>query len=115
MKKHLFLTGSDPYTYSDYGYSDLTNHPKLQEGFEVIEGGVPEGAVKYVKKTTADLLNDIYNAQPAIKRGTYAPLKAAVDLLLEQGDIEAVQALVQGATVAPEDEPIKQQLLALLQ
>jgi hypothetical protein len=113
MKKHLYMTGSD-YIFSEHGYSDLAGHQLLKEGFEIVEGDPPKGAEPYKELTAAETLDVLYNQQTTLKRAQYAPLKAAVNLLLEQKDYEATQALIQGASVAPEDESIKQALLELL-
>lgn len=84
-------------------------------GFQWVLGAPPVGSEVYVAPNIADELNAIYNAQPASKRATYAAFKAAVDLLLKQGDIEAVIALIQDIAVPPEDEALRQQMLLLLQ
>ena len=84
------------------------------EGWQWVLDKAPEGSKPYNVKTKAEQLDEVYNSQPAIKRAQYAPLKAAVNLLLEQGDVEAVKVIIEATDVPQEDSQLKEIMLQLL-
>lgn len=59
------------------------------------------------------ILDTIFNQLPAEVRAQFFPLKAAVKLALDQGDLEAAKYIVQLTTVPPELEGAKTQMLAV--
>lgn len=63
----------------------------------------------------ATQLETMFNSQVAAVRAQFFTLKAAVKLALEQGDIEAAILIIQNAPVPPELEPLRQQMLGVLQ
>jgi hypothetical protein len=61
------------------------------------------------------VLSTVFDSQPAELRAMFAPLRAAVNLELELGHYNVVRLIIQGATVPEELEPLRQQLLDLLE
>ena len=112
MRQHLHQTGSSPYLYSDSGYSDLSNHPKLSSGWVIVQGEPPSGAVRFQDKDLTARLNGIFALQIPALRAQFASLKAGVRVSLEDGDEDAAKLIIQGATIDPSLEPIRIALLA---
>ena len=65
-KHHIHRKGTvNPYQYSDWGYSDLSQNPRLlnePDLWEAVEGDPPEGAVMYAEKTKAQQLEGTFFA-----------------------------------------------------
>jgi len=59
-----------------------------------------------------DRLNEIFAGQPVGLRAQFGPLRAAVKTALDYNDTEAAYAVIEGATIPQELEPIRAALLA---
>lgn len=107
--KHIRPT-NDASKYLSAGYygEDLT--PPF--GYEIIEGPPPVDAVQVTIKGLVERLNDIFDEQETALRAQFAPLKAAVRILIEDNDTEAAQAVIVGASIPQELEPVRAALLA---
>lgn len=61
-----------------------------------------------------EMLSSIFDAQPPDLRAAFAPLRAAVNLELQLRHYDVVKLIIQGATVPVELEPLRQQLLGII-
>lgn len=61
-----------------------------------------------------EVLSDIFDTQPAELRAAFAPLRAAVNLELQLKHYDVVKLIIQGATVPEQLEPLRQQLLSII-
>ena len=110
--RHLHKIDSVPYTYSDRGQVDLTGHPKLDDGWEIVEGDIPEGSVRLNKTPLTDRLRAKIDQLPDAALAQYAPLIASVEPLIKAGRVGAVKAMIQGARlVSDSHKPLRDALL----
>lgn len=64
MRKHLHKTGStNPYIFSATGFSDLTNHHLLSEGFEIVNGPPPNDSIAFIENLFEQLKNILTSGQ----------------------------------------------------
>ena len=66
------------------------------------------------KVKPVDALSLVFDAQPAELRAAFAPLRAAVNLELQLQHYDVVKLIIEEATVPVELEPLRQQLLRII-
>lgn len=112
MFKYLCPTG-DPTQYLNG--MDYPEDPIIPEGFELIEGRPPDGAIPYIPLTLAKKLDQAFTAQPTIVKAEFYSVKAAIKLALEATppDLDTARLILQNTGVPDELLEAKAALLAL--
>lgn len=85
--------------------------PLKKPGFQSLQLAWAEMQRKNLTADMKDFLNDQFNALPVPVRAKFAPLKAAINLELQQGHYSVVEAIIDLAEVPPELEETKATLL----
>lgn len=110
MRLYLRPTG-DTTQYSDL--ADYLENPPFAapSGFEWVEGEPPETALPV--KSLSDQLDAVFETLDVPTQAQFSPLKAAVQLELDQGRTDVAKAIVQGATVPSNLAAVQQEILRL--
>lgn len=100
-------------TWDPEGYTliNVTGNLEIEPGWLLTDGVFypPSASVKPL----ADSLNEKFNSMTLEEQADFAPLKSAVKLELEQGRNEVAKLIIQRATVPPELEELKTQMLEM--
>jgi hypothetical protein len=91
------------------GFEDVADTEGL-----FVDGKLPDGFECITLLTKREQIRAIYQAQPLQLRLAFGELFARANAFWDNGDEEAVQAIIQAADVPAELEPLKQQMLAVL-
>lgn len=114
----LFLvkTGSSPTEYCAVGHVASGGLGTVPEGWEEQEHELlPEGWVfvqRPAPETLGDKLNNTFKGLDVTTRAAFYPIKAAMHQAVVEGDLEAARAILQGLTVSPDLEAIKDTMIA---
>ena len=109
MWRHLYDPATETH-YADGGFI-AENAPVPLSGAVWVEGSAPEDALPYREPALHITLQGIFDAQSLPLRIQFAPLKAAVDLELRQGNLAVAQGIIAAADIPAEVETVRQALL----
>ncbi len=115
MAVHRYIQKiDDPLKVLTSGYI-AADHP-VPEGFEMVEGDLPEGWEQYREKSLQDRLNELYLSLPLEAQADLGPLRAAVKLELEADPprLDVVRLIIERAQIPPELESARTQFLEAL-
>lgn len=84
------------------------------EIYEEVEGPLPEGFEIETVKTLDQQMDEVLNEQPMAVQIQLAPLMAAGKLFIDTNRLDRLAALIEGAEVPQDLEPLRSELLALI-
>lgn len=88
----------NPEVYLSSGYID-EDHP-VPEGFEIVEGYPPEGAIKYKEPDPVEVISEAFQALTKVSRGRMRPYLTQGYIALQVGSELSLKDILEDATAA---------------